>query len=219
MTIISDAEKEQMAHLRSLMEGVSFDGPVPETPYDHQTSVVSTNCSDNDIAEMKMILENLKSVTDSASKTAIVESKIDRTVRDAMATEKTTRGIRYGGKWDIIVEEIENGNKPLKYYSIVHSDTNSVIAKDLILYEVAHYVVRLLNEGKYINHPNIVEMLNKENSFYKYRTDAKDYARKISSLTKSGDSRRVDVYEARYVSAKDKAKSILSEIRQMYKSS
>jgi len=153
----------------------------------------SGQMGDASVVAMKNILERFHAAADNV----LTEASYDRDLREAMIMESTDHGARIGS-WEIRVNE--SGRHRL--YDVVSAASGEAIAVDLLLYEAARGLVRILNDGGRINSPTVVGLLRAEQEYgglvhdmtlYKYR------------MTHNPDSRRAPVYEARYTDAKQRA--------------
>jgi hypothetical protein len=145
------------------------------------------------IAEMKTILERFHTATDRV----VSEATYDRELREALVTEATENGARIGD-WEIRVHP--TGNR--KLYDVVNIVSGSPLAVDLLLYEAARGLVRILNDGGRINSREAIELLRAEQEYDSMVHDMVLYKHR---LTTSANSPRVSVFEARYGDAKRRA--------------
>ena len=162
----------------------------------------SIGSGDPKIAEMKLILERFHSATD----TVISEAPYDRALRDSLNMELTETGVKYGN-WEIVVKKI--GKRSL--YDVIHMESREKIASDLMLYEAAVGLARHLNEDKFVNSRELLEMLRHEQDYASAVNDMVIYKH---HLTKTPRSPRKPIYEARYDVAKRKA---ITARNQVYK--
>lgn len=79
----------------------------------------------------------------------------------------------------------KNPNKPL--FSVQHSQTGSVIANGLRLYESAQKLTEALNNGHYINSPQVSEILYYEEIYKDSSQKAGHYKKKMRRLGESKD--------------------------------
>jgi hypothetical protein len=145
------------------------------------------------VAEMKAILERFHAAADNI----IAEAPIDREFREALVTEPTAHGARIG-PWEIRARTLRTH----KMYDVVNVLNNQPLASDLLLYEAAHGLVRILNEGGRINSPAAIELLNAEQEYGQLVQDMVLYKHR---LTKQPNSPRRPIFEARYGDAKRRA--------------
>jgi hypothetical protein len=183
--MVDRAEIDQMAKFMGAING-SSSGSSSEPPNR------ATAGGDN-IAEMKLILERFHATASDV----IAEAPRDRDLRDSLNMELTETGAQYGG-WEIIVKK--SGNRSL--YDVIHTATSEKIAADLMLYEAAVGLVRHLNDDGYVNSRELLEMLKAEQDYAGAVNDMVIYKH---HLTKTPNSARAPIYEARYGVAKRKA--------------
>jgi hypothetical protein len=145
-------------------------------------------------AEMKDVLTRFYAATDSAIRES---ASGDAELREAMMTERTTHGSRIGG-WEI--EMRVEGKR--KFYDVIQSGGATRIAADLTLYEAAHGLVRILNEGGRINSPQAINLLRAEQDYASALNDAVLYKH---YLVKHPNDRRSRIFEARYSAATHRA--------------
>lgn len=152
---------------------------------------------DSSVREMRTILERFHNSAGSAVTKVNAEARYDRDLREALVTEKTAKGSRIG-QWNI--EMRESGKR--KFYNVVGADGVTMIAEDLLLYEAALGLVRILNGGGKLNSQDAVSLLRAEQDYASALNDAVIYKH---YLTKQPNGGRAQIFEARYSVAKDKA--------------
>lgn len=183
--MIDRSEVNQMAKFMAALDNL------PETT----TNAVPTSARPGDpaVAEMKTILERFHSATDQI----ITEASYDHELREALVTEVTETGARIGS-WEIQVHL--SGQH--KLYDVVNVISGEPLAVDLLLYEAARGLVRILNEGGRINSTGAIELLRAEQE---YGSRVHDMVLYKHRLTKNTASPRRTVFEARYGDAKRRA--------------
>ena len=144
------------------------------------------------VAEMKTILERFHAATDHI----ITEAAYDHELREALITEATDTGARIGA-WEI--QAHLSGQHKLYDVVSIHGEP---LAVDLLLYEAARGLVRILNEGGRINSYAAIELLRAEQD---YSSRVQDMVLYKHRLTKNATSPRRSVFEARYGDAKRRA--------------
>lgn len=189
---VSKNEVDQMAsfmralNASSVEEQHSLDKPVRTVPVESESAT----------QEMKIILERFHAAAGGAVTKVNEEAVYDRDLREALVTERTSRGARVGN-WEILVHE--HGKR--KFYDVVHIDGISCIAADLVLYEAAHGLVRILNEGGRLNSREAVNLLRAEQDYTSAVNDAVLYRHYM----KNPKDARIAVFEAKYSAAKQRA--------------
>lgn len=193
--MVERAEIDQMAKFIAAMNGTSAEVPVTAA-----TPTVPRPVGDPAIAEMKTILERFHSATDNV----IAEAAYDRNLREAMITEPTEHGARIGS-WEIKV----SGDGSRKLYDVVHAESGEALASDLMLYEAAHGLARILNNGGRINSREAIELLQTEQD---YAGSVHDMVLFKHRITKNTNSPRLHIFEARYGDAKRRALTARSRV-------
>jgi|GEM_PF-5310229 len=135
---------------------------------------------------------NVQQSFQNAAVSAYEDIKDDVGLREATQTTRTPTGFIYG-EWELI-ERKKNEKKT--FYTIRHTGTSEILAKDLRLREAALSLVKMLNEGRPINSPSCFEALQLD---MKYQSCIFEMA---NLNTKKGA-----IYEDKYDSARDKAVS------------
>jgi hypothetical protein len=181
----------EMARLMDIMNG-------------KKTSAVSGNV-DAKTDSMKKILEAFYGMSANAVETA----KEIKEVREAYLTEETATGVKIAN-WYIDCSKQSN----LKTYSIREEYSSSYLVHDLVLYEAAYGLVKLLlaNEGLESNNVNMI--LKLESDYSKFLNDAINYKHMLSSKNLNESKRAI--LEDRYESAKYSAVAAKNRIMQLY---
>ena len=117
--------------------------------------------------EMKTILERFHAAAGDAVGKLNEDATYDRDLREALVTERTVHGSRIGN-WEIRVRE--DGSR--KFYDVVQIDGSVCIASDLLLYEAAHGLVRILNSGGKVNSYETINLLRAEQDYASALNDA-----------------------------------------------
>jgi hypothetical protein len=178
-------ERSEVAQMAKFMQ--ALDNP-SETAASAGGAVGAT-----DVAEMKAILERFYAAADHV----VTEAVSDRELREALATEPTPNGARIGA-WEI--RAYQSGQH--KLYDVVNGTTGQPLAAALLLYEAAHGLVRMLNNGGRINSPDAIELLRAEQE---YGSRVHDMALFKHRLLRQPTDPRAGVFEARYLDAKRRA--------------
>jgi hypothetical protein len=143
--------------------------------------------------DMQMILERFYRAADSVQKQAEQQPEL----RESLMTERIAGGLRIG-QWEI--RATDHGRRTT--YDIVQVGESVCIAADIMLYEAARGLVRILNDGGRINSPVAVKLLQAENDYANALHDAVLYKHHIRSNPRS---QKIAVYEARYSAATRRA--------------
>jgi len=182
--MIDRSEVNQMAKFIAAMGGSGA-----ETSSDNAKPALANDS----VAQMKVILERFYAAADNV----VTEAPTDRVLREALVTEPTVNGARIGS-WEI---QVNHGGK-YKQYDVINVLNGEPLAADLLLYEAAYGLVRILNEGGRINSADAIELLRAEQE---YANRVQDMVLYRHRLEKSPTSPRVTVFEARYGDAKRRA--------------
>lgn len=223
--VVNQQEKEQMARLRDIvvespsLTGNSVAEPVslptgagyiaPPTYRASSAGVVTATDTD----AMREILRNFYSASGMAPQvdpTPLIPSitEVDRELREALVTQKTPSGVRVGS-WEIAVEE--SGDR--KVYGVRSVVTGEEIASGLVVYEAAHALVKLLNAGYKVNHPEIRDVLALEEQYARNLADAVHF-RKVLKSGKRNATRRT-VIESRFTEARARAAHALGRLKRI----
>lgn len=197
--MVDRAEVTQMSKFMAALGGSP--GALGGSPGDNTSPKTA---SDPAVNEMKMILERFHKATDHV----INEASFDSELRESLVTEQTNHGARIG-TWEI--HNRPSGNRQL--YCVVHSETGETLANDLMLYEAAHGLIRILNSGGHLNCREAVELLSAEQT---YAASVQDMVLFRHRLTQQPDSRRTAILEARYGEAKRRAIQAKQHVQRLF---
>ena len=222
MTLVSDQEKNEMTRLMNIMNGGSSlpsatrnNLPSKQQSVNevYQNNVVNANLAvdKNDIKDMKNILTRFYNTVEDTTKMLVEDSEYSPEIKRALKTEKTKTGVKVG-QWELIVKMTESFGKKAKNYTIKHTTTGSIIAKDLVLYEAANLLLKYLNNGLYINHPDVRKVLFLEGQFVKYYNDAIQYHNRIKNAMKERNKKSTEIFESRYDQAITEAKKAKKQL-------
>jgi hypothetical protein len=186
--MIDRNEVDQMAKFMAAIQPDSVRGPSSETGSPRATAVDTSA-----VAEMKLVLERFHAAADHV----VTEAPDDRELREALMTEVTERGARIGS-WEIRVHAAGQH----KLYDVVNVLNGESLAADLLLYEAARGLVRILNEGGRINANDAIELLRAEQE---YNSRVQDMVLYKHRMTHNPRSSRLAVFEDRYTDARRRA--------------
>jgi hypothetical protein len=214
MAAVSEKEKADMMRFLSVIEGNPLPPAEPGTiteSYSPDLELAGAGqVTRRDIDAMANVLSKLNDVT----KEVVSETRNDKQLREAVRTQRNDDGVKVGS-YQIMIKEDEKRIAGKQYYSIYHSQTGDVIADDLTLYETALSVVKLLNNGKYVNHSTVRKLFEADDKYTACRTDAIMFKRRAKMADKNGEYGKVDMYESRYQSSVDSAMAAKREIKQL----
>lgn len=212
MSTVTPEERDQMAHLLNILNGRPSASPPKK-----QTNAVTESVellgpgavSSADINAMAGILTKLQSIKPTQS--VLHEGISDPELVEAYETKKTKTGVSIG-KYQILIKEDAKRLAGKQYYSVYHTSSNDIIADDISLYETALTVVRLLNNGKYLNSVEIRKLFEYDDTYTSHRLDALLYKRRLSKVS---DPVKTDIYESRYQASIDKAMIAKRQIKDL----
>lgn len=195
------ASIDDMARLMRLMAGATEPEPEARPAPTRQAVAEATRPKgDPEVEAMRVILERLNRAGADAVDRLLEDAETDRTLGEALVTDRTAQGARIGN-WEIRVHEATNQ----KRYDVVNAVTTEPIAKDLFLYEAAYGLAKHLNQGVTINDRRVRNLLQIEEEFVRNRTDALSMKRRRDRLSRDGDSVGAAIAEDRYDAAKRRA--------------
>lgn len=198
-----------LSRLRNL-EDEGFQKNTLTENHDYHDSINSSakqslqSSGDNNIDAMKDILLKLQNVGNETTKELINESTRNPVVKEALTTRRTKSGVSVG-QYEIRIRVDESRKRSMNYFDVIQSGPGVVIAKDLILYEAALILTKLLNRGEIINGSKIRSLLRLEETYYNHRVNAARYKAKSKKYTKNGDYNRAEIFEHRYEDTRAKA--------------
>lgn len=201
---VTPEERDAMSRLLSIMEG---EAPAPiaraASPMNSSGPVELAGAgqiTQADVNAMADVLSKLNSVTQEV----ITESTFDPQLRQAVNTVRNDEGVKVGN-YQIMIHEDEKRLAGKQYYSIYNVKTSDVIASDLTLYETALNVVKLLNNGVYVNNPTIRKLFEYDDYYTSNRTDAIRFKARMRKAEQQRDVVKFDLYESRYQTAIENA--------------
>ena len=130
----------------------------------------------------------------------ITESVTQPIVSDALQTQKIQNGVKVG-RYQILVKEDAQRLAGKQFYSIYNSLTNDTVADDITLYETAITVVRLLNNGKFTNSPEVRKLFEQDDAYTSHKVDAINFKRRLKTIK---DVAKQDIYESRLQASMDR---------------
>lgn len=169
-----------------------FDPETGEAPNGISYRTPVSSAETDDMKRIMMALSGAQDDTPSRMR--------DPALAEAVATERTPRGARIGS-WEIVIKE----GKARKSYDVVSEDGETVIARDLYVYDAAYGIAKRLNEGVAINDPKIRTLLALEEGFAKKTNDATVYRERAKKASERGDVVRQAVAEDRHDEASRQA--------------
>lgn len=186
--MVERSEVDQMSQFMAALDGKATLGTKPS-----QSSPVSTG--DDSVKAMKTILERFHNAADNV----LSDTARDPELQEALLTEQIAKGAKIGG-WEIRARQ--SGKRRL--YDVRHSETRECVLADLMLYEAARRIVRILNDGGHLNCREAINILRTEQD---YATAIHDMVLFRHKLRTYPNSKRTGIFEARYGDAKRRALS------------
>ena len=215
---VSSEDKNAMAKLMRVMEGLPpLTSTNPASSNKNTYSYVELGgpgeVTQQDKDAMASILRKFNSAAPPVNESIVTESYMSPNYEEALQTERVTNGVKIG-RYQITIKEDAKRLAGKQYYSIFNSITGDVIADDISLYETALSVVRMLNNGKFTNSPEIRKLFEYDDTYTSHRVDALMYKRKMSS---TNDISKRDIFESRYQASLDRCMSAKKLIKDIVK--
>ncbi len=216
---VTDAERQAMARLLEIMNGET---PVTNQIQEHTQTrqpvelAGAGQVTSRDIQAMALVMEKFNQAVNQTHRELMQESVYDAHTAEALVTERHADDVRIGPyKISVRMDETRVAGK--QYYDVIHSATGDKLAHELSLYEAAHGLVKLLNSGKYINHPQVRELLEAEATYTGHRIDAIRYHKMIHAANKQNQISKLEIYEARKAASMDRAAQAKAKVKKLYR--
>ena len=217
---VSPQEREAMARLLEIMNG---------TPSRTTSSVSSPALMENepvvlagpgqvssrDVAAMADVLRKLESAVNNTSAEIVTESQEDPFLREALSTTSTEDGVKIG-IYKIQQQLDENRLAGRQYYNVINQVSGHVVAAELSLYEAAHGLVRMLNNGLYFNSASVRSLIEAEAAYTSHKIDAVRYHRMMRRCLREGNNSKAQLMETRKQNSMDKAMMAKSAVKKIY---
>lgn len=218
MSTVSLQEQQAMARLLAIMNGQT-PPPLSENTTDTKTPFVELagpgQITEQDKTAMKQILLKLDQAVSNTSASIVNESTQNARIQEALVTRPINQGVRIGiYKIEQHLDESRVAGK--QYYNVINSVSNHVVANELSLYEAAHALVRYLNNGKFFNSPEIIQLLEAERSYTGHKIDAVRYHRMMQRAIKNQDHNKAHLMETRKQASMDRAMASKHQIKNIY---
>lgn len=212
---VDPQDKDFMVGLLNKMNGIDA-GDFTSAP--RASGPVSHSAGDEGKQDMINILNRLHAVTESTEPVPTMAPTIaPERVSVALQTERTQMGTRVGS-WEIQIIKEERGDKIVDTYDVVHVTTGEPIAKALRMYEAAHGLVILLNRGEPLNGKSIRELLDLEETYTRNYIDAVRFRKRHAASSKAGKHAEADIFESRYMAARQHAMTAKERLSDLYES-
>jgi hypothetical protein len=207
MTDVSPQDRQAMTDILNLLNGnqdrTSL-GPSTRLQESNEVELAGAGqITQRDISAMAGVLERLNNVSNSVVDTLLTESVDSPIAHEALNIERMPNGVKVG-RYKISIREDDTRLAGKQFYSIYNSLTKELIADDLSLYETAITVVRMLNNGKFVNSPEVRKLFDHDDLYTSHKVDALLYK---SRYAKTKDISKRDIYESRYQASLDRCMS------------
>jgi hypothetical protein len=217
--VVSPQERDAMHRLMQIMNGESPTPTVGSTAQHQQQPVVLAGpgqISEHDVRAMADVLRKLNSVPSQAH--MLNETVVDPTLTEAMQTQSMPDGVKIG-VYKIISRMDESRVAGKQHFSVVNNTTGETLAHELSLYEAAHSLVRLLNQGMFFNSEPVRSLLEAEAAYTGHKIDAVRYHRMARRLQRENQLAKADLMETRKQSSMDRAMTAKAQVKKIYKNS
>lgn len=213
---VTEQERLAMARLLNIMEGHTPE-PLQPSAHDHAEPVQllgAGQVSTQDVAAMADVLRKLESAVSHTSAQLITESVHDSQLQEALQTTKYDSGVKIGiYKIQVALDESRLAGR--QYYSVVNAATGETLAHELSLYEAAHALVRMLNQGMYFNSQPVRQLMEAEAAYTSHRIDAIRYNRMARRAIQEGNQSRAEIMEDRKQVSMDKMSEAKRKVKRM----
>lgn len=210
---VSQQDKDEMAKILARLEGksVPLDSVSHAAPENPVEILGPGQISQRDIDAMSKVLQSLNRISSDTVSEMITESRNNIELKEAIVTHKTSAGVKIG-HYEILVLEDNKRASGKQYYRIINSETYSVIADDISLYETARTVVKHLNSGKFANNIEVRKLFEQDAAYSAHKIDAIRYKKLLKT---AADSFKRDLYESRYEASVDRCMLAKNNIKKM----
>lgn len=214
--ITTKQDIDEMQRLRNIINGFNKKtenialSPTSDTPVkDKLIGTPALSQSQAKGAGKDNLMENFVNAVGSLYETAenaaeSIATSNDPEIKEALTTRKISSGVKIG-KWEINYKMKKINLKEEKVFDVYHSKTGDVIAESLSVYEAAHALVRLLNNGHVINSKQIKDLLIVEEKFFFAREKAKLYKIKEIRARKASNYQKEELFESRFDYSRNRA--------------
>jgi hypothetical protein len=200
MSAPSRKDVDLMSNLMKVMNGKT-PTKLTETTEQGGTSPidVTPGVKRADVDAMSKIIKGFEKATSN------VAAKVKTTISEST---KTKKGVNVGA---FSVEKNDEDR-----YDILDRRSNSVLFKDIQLYESVCCIAKHLNEGKPINSPEIADIIRINELFERHYTGAIQHKHSYQVAKRSNNGGRMDIAQARFTQSKDSAGQAKRRITELY---
>lgn len=209
---VSPEERDAMANILRIMKGQA---PTKSLTPSHVSEINLSSpgqVTSAEINAMADVLARLNRVSTDVVSEMVNESNYNSSLELDLSTTKNDQGVKIG-RYQIMIKEDQKRLAGKQYYGIYNTLTKDVIADDLSLYETALTVVKLLNSGKYVNHPEIRKLFEQDESYTSHKQDVIRYKRAMIQSERKGDFTKHAIYESRHQASIDRAMAAKKAIK------
>jgi hypothetical protein len=200
MSAPSRKDVDLMSNLMKVMNGKT-PTKLTETTEQGGTSPidVTPGVKRADVDAMSKIIKGFEKATSN------VAAKVKTTISEST---KTKKGVNVGA---FSVEKNDEDR-----YDILDRRSNSVLFKDIQLYESVCCIAKHLNEGKPINSPEIADIIRINELFERHYTGAIQHKHSYQVAKRSNNGGRMDIAQARFSESKNSASHAKRKITELY---
>jgi hypothetical protein len=215
MTIVNNESREAMKRILNALN----DEPKALAPT--KKEIMEANDPLNDLGSpgqpsnqaidaMAQVMNRLNNVTSQV----LTEGKFDPQLNEAINTKRVDNNIKVGN-YQITIKEDEQRIAGKQFYSIYHSQSGDVIADDITLYETALTIIKLLNNGKYVNSSIVRKLFDADDRYTAHRSDAIRFKSRAKTSEKNKDFNKSQIYESRYQASVSNAMFAKKNIKEL----
>ena len=208
--VVSIEEKNSMASLIEAMNDIEANNLQNKTNKINADMQQPLSLKSSDTKEMFDILSKFNEATSGVAEVLAEEAKYSAPAKEIIYTQYADDYIEHHGEWRINIKE--SNNKKVKKFDLL-SPGGEIIAEDLLCYEAAYCLAKLMTKGKKINSPEFIEILNLEDEFASKRYEAMLYKGKTKKANHNSEGRRHIIYETKFMKAKDDALAIKRRLK------
>lgn len=215
---VSAEDRDAMARLLSIMNGQPQEiSPLQESKQTAASPVELLGpgqVSSRDINAMADVLRKLENAVNSTSSNMLEESARDPELKAALNTTATSDGVKIG-IYKIQQQLDESRVAGKQYYNVINQVTGHVVAHELSLYEAAHGLVKMLNNGLYFNSAPVRQLMEAEAAYTSHKIDAVRFHRAARKQQKMGHEGKSQLMETRKQDSLDKAMLAKSNVKKL----
>jgi hypothetical protein len=216
---VSAEERAAMARLMAIMNGESpaaASRMVSESRSSEPVQLLGAGqVSQRDVNAMADVLRKLESAVNNTSNHMLAESHSDPQLREALQTSSVKDGVKIG-IYRIQQQLDESRVAGKQYYNVINSITGDTVAAELSLYEAAHGLVRLLNNGRFFNSDEVRKLMEAESAYTSHKIDAVRFHRMARKAERAGLNDKAELMEVRKQASLDKAMTAKSMVKKIY---